>query len=141
MAYAAVQDLITRYGQQELIELSDRADPPTGTVDAAVAGQALADAGDMIDTYLAVQYALPIGAAPPSVVDAACTIARYKLHRVAPTEKVRQDYEDVLKWLALVSKGTVRLPGVTGPEPAGRTGTVLMQLPDRQFTRKTMRGL
>jgi hypothetical protein len=79
MAYATQQNLIDRFGERELIELTDRADPPTGAIDAAVVTKALADADGAINGYLAVKYQLPISPVPVMFERFGCDIARYYL--------------------------------------------------------------
>ena len=55
MRYATQKDMIDRFGEEDLITLTDRADrakPPTGKIDAKVLNKALSDAADLIDGYL-----------------------------------------------------------------------------------------
>lgn len=115
MGYATQADLSTRYGERELIQVTDKAKPPTGSVDGVVVARALADADAEIDARLAVRYAVPVVTPPAIVVDCACRIARYKLHEDRATEKIRADYEDAIKFLADVAAGRANLPGVTEP--------------------------
>lgn len=140
MAYAVSSDLITRYGQRELIQLTDRVDPPAGAVNTEISDKALADAGDLIDSYISAAYALPISPPPPMVVGLACQIARYLLYVDAPTDKVKADYDAALKFLKDVQAGKAKIPGLDGVEEPGRTGMVLTSEADRTFTRDSLRG-
>lgn len=117
MTYAAQADLVERYGQAMLIELTDRAEPPAGTIDAAVVARALNDADALIDGYLLGRYLLPLVTTPPQLKDLALSIAVYRLHRDTVSDKVRADYTDALKTLSQVASGVIRL-GVAGIEPA-----------------------
>ncbi|WP_315742830.1 MULTISPECIES: DUF1320 domain-containing protein [unclassified Bradyrhizobium] len=117
MSYAAQSDLVARYGTPMLIDLTDRADTPAGTIDAAVVTQALADADAAIDGYLLGRYTLPLATTPALLKDLAAPIAVYKLHRDTVSDKVRADYLDALKTLSLIASGAVRL-AVAGIEPA-----------------------
>ncbi|WP_316171043.1 DUF1320 domain-containing protein [Bradyrhizobium sp. SZCCHNRI1058] len=117
MSYAAQSDLVARYGTPMLIDLTDRADPPAGTIDAAVVTQALADADAAIDGYLLGRYSLPLATTPALLKDLAVPIAVYKLHRDTVSDKVRADYLDALKTLSQIASGAVRL-AVAGIEPA-----------------------
>ncbi|MGJ5203635.1 gp436 family protein [Bradyrhizobium sp. HKCCYLR20261] len=117
MSYAAQSDLVARYGSEMLIELTDRADPPAGTIDASVVTQALTDADAVINGYLLGRYTLPLATTPPLLKDLAVPIAVYKLHRDTVSEKVRLDYQDALKMLSQIAAGAVRLT-VAGIEPA-----------------------
>lgn len=58
MAYATRQDIIDRYGEDELIVAADHDED--GVADATVVEQGLADASDEIDAYLAGRYTLPL---------------------------------------------------------------------------------
>jgi len=100
MGYATQADLVTRYGERELIQVTDKAKPPTGDMDEAVVARALADADAEIDARIGIRYSVPLTVTPSIIVDSACRIARYKLHEDRATEKIRQDYEDALRFLA-----------------------------------------
>lgn len=111
MAYASVADLVARFGEDELIDLTDRDEPRTGAVVEAVAQAAIADAAGEIDAYLGVRYALPVAPVPAHLVTVACDVARYRLHGVRVTEEVRTRYDDALRWLKDVAAGRALLPG------------------------------
>lgn len=126
MTYATQQNLLDRYGEQELIELTDRAN--LGVIDAAVLAQALADADAEINGYLAGRYALPLATTPVVLVRAACDIARFNLHKDAAPELVQKRRDDAVKFLALVGQGKIGLgldaaaetaPATGGPQHAG----------------------
>lgn len=142
MAYATLQDLKTLCGDEELIQLTDRADPPSGLIDAAVTAAALTAAGHVIDGYVRAQYRLPLSAAVPMLTDLACDIARYRLYKTAATEQVQKRFDDAIKTLAAISKGLVKLPIADGgAEPAGRSDVMTVQSEPRIFSRTSMRGL
>lgn len=144
MAYATLDQLTTRYTEQLLLQLTDRAVPPAGAIDQAVIDRALADTDAAIDGYLAGRYVLPIGETPPLLADLAQAIAIYKLHPFTPNDKIDKDYRDALASLAAIAKGTIRLPlpGLgAGDEPAssGASGVVTT---DREpvMTADSLRG-
>jgi phage gp36-like protein len=122
MGYATQADLVTRYGERELIQVTDKAKPPTGDMDEAVVARALADADAEIDARIGIRYSVPLTVTPSIIGDSACRIARYKLHEDRATEKIRQDYEDALRFLADVAAGRANLPGV--PDATGDGVTV-----------------
>lgn len=126
MAYATVADLVTRYGEAELIDLTDRADPPVGVVDADVADGAIADASGEVDAYLGVRYALPVSPVPAHLLTAVCDIARYRLHGNRVTDEVRTRYEDAIRWLKDVAQGRALLPGATAA--SGTTTAALAEV-------------
>lgn len=140
-AYATKQDLIDRFGAQELIQRTDRTNRPQTTVDDDVVSDALNDAEAKINTYLMGNYTLPLAIVPASLVKPTSDIARFYLHGEAASETVRKAYEDAVKWLEGVAKGTVQL-GVTteGEVAAAPQGGPQTDTPPRIFSRDTMEG-
>lgn len=107
MAYATLQDMIARYGEEELIARTDRVG--AGAVDRAVAERALDDASVEIDAYLGTRYRLPLPQVPGLVVRLCCAIARYRLWEDLASERVREDYQDARRVLEGLARGTVTL--------------------------------
>lgn len=107
MAYATVSDLIARFGEAELIQLTDRAG--AHAVDGAIAQRALDDAAAEIDGYLASRYQLPLPTVPPLLARIACDIARYLLWEDRASDEVRRRYEDARRMLEAIGKGAVSL--------------------------------
>jgi hypothetical protein len=66
MAYCSVADLVARFSETEIAQLTDVEDRET--VNDAVALAAITEAGGVIDSYLGAQYALPIVDAVPAQV-------------------------------------------------------------------------
>lgn len=140
MSYASQAQLQERFGEKMLRDLTDRATPPAGAIDAAVVNRALADSDAMIDGHLLGRYALPLASTPDLLRDLALTISIYKLHRVVSDEKIRLDYQDALKMLAAIANGTVRL-SIAGAEPEGSpAGTVQANAPERPMSGGAMDG-
>jgi phage gp36-like protein len=141
VSYATEAQLIERFGEPMLVDLTDRADPPAGEVDSDVVARALADTDAMIDGYLAARYALPLAETPAMLTDLALSIAIYKCHRNVASEKVQRDYDNALKMLRDIAAGTIRLPLAAGAEPAAAGGSgVRVSQPDRPMTAGTMKG-
>lgn len=139
--YASQQDLIDRFGEVELIELSDRADPPAGAIDANVVNLALSDADAEIDGYLARRYDLPLASTPARLVKVASDIARKNLYKDAPLDEVTDNYKAAVRWLENVSKGVVELD-IAGNEPTGDTSSSpTFTAPDRVFTSDTLKDM
>ncbi|RUS64874.1 DUF1320 domain-containing protein [Pseudorhodobacter sp. E13] len=141
MTYATLAQMTERYGAAMLIALTDRADVPTGAIDAAVVDRALAEADAMIDGYLAGRYALPLTATPPFIGDLAQAIAIWKLHLSEPDPKVTRDYDHALRSLRDIASGALRIPGAAGAEPAA-TGGSGARITDRErpLTAANMKG-
>ena len=122
MAYTSAALLIERFGESLIIQLTDRAEAPTGAVVASVITQALTDTDAVIDGYVAGKYALPMVETPPLIADIALLIAIYKLHIYQPDPKIELDYKMALKSLEGIRDGNIRLP-VAGVAAAGTGGT------------------
>ena len=74
MGYATQQDLVERFGEEELIQLTDREHAQLIVAD--VIDRALSDADAEIDSYLGVRYTLPLVSIPVLLVGVAANIAR-----------------------------------------------------------------
>jgi phage gp36-like protein len=107
MPYATQADLETRFGVDELTQLTDRTG--AGVPDAGIVARALSDADAEIDGYLASRYALPLATIPPVLVRIACDIARYRLWEARASEEVRIRYEDARRALESIAKGVISL--------------------------------
>tara|TARA_R110002012_G_scaffold246290_3_gene421810 strand:+ start:983 stop:1423 length:441 start_codon:yes stop_codon:yes gene_type:complete len=115
MTYATQTNLETRFGTEELKQLTDKTG--TGSIVAAVVDKALADTDSEMDGYIAVQYALPIpGAVIILVLEAiASDIARYYLHENRATDEVEIRYERRIDQLKGIASGKIKLvDSVTG---------------------------
>jgi phage gp36-like protein len=107
MAYCTKQNMIDRFGELELIQLTDRANP--GVIDDTVITQAISDAGAEIDGYLN-RYSLPLANVPSNLVRMACDISRFYLYDDAMTDSVQTRYDSCIKYLIAVAKGLITLP-------------------------------
>jgi phage gp36-like protein len=115
MGYATQADMIARYGETELIQLTDDHAVP-GMIAAEVVASALADADAVIDSHLVGGgYTLPLATAYPILIKTACALARYSLYRAERPEAVQADYADALGWLVNLARGTVSLPAASAP--------------------------
>ena len=122
MAYTTLQELNDRYGENLLVELTDRGDVSTGAVDANTVTQAIEGAGALIDGYLQGRYTLPLSETPPLIADLAKAISIYRLHVYEASDKIQSEYKDAVTALRDIAKGTIRLP-IAGVEPTGSDET------------------
>lgn len=113
MSYGSVAGLIARFGREELVQLTDRATPPAGRVDEAVAAQALADAAAVIDFHLGAREALPLADPPPVLGYFEAVLAREALHRDRPTDEVTAAAERVRATLLRLARGEIALSQAT----------------------------
>lgn len=141
MTYATQQDLIERFGEQELIQLTDRVNIPVSTIDDVVVTRALTDASAFADGYLKKVMALPLNVVPPVLTKNIADIARYYLHGKSADKDsaVTRAYNEAVAFLRDVARGTVELTdGGEVPAAAGG-GSVQATAPDRVFTRDSLR--
>lgn len=115
MAYADQTAMVNRFGEAEIISLTD---PDNLVIDPVVVGRALDDASAEIDTYLCGRYDLPLTAPYPAILErVCCDIARYRLYDDLPIVEVRKRYEDALSWLRDIAAGRAVLLVKPSQEP------------------------
>jgi len=130
--------MIDRFGEQELIELTDR--DQLGVIDATVMAKALADADAEINAYLVARYTLPLAGTPPILTKFAADVARYQLYDTKATEQVKARYDDAVKFFKMLSSGAVSLGLDPASEPVAATGSVKFSAPTRVFNDDSLGG-
>jgi phage gp36-like protein len=151
MVYAAPSDMIARYPNRDLVQLTNE-DPTQTTVSQTVLAQALADASAEIDGYLEGRFTLPL-TDPPAVLNRlACDLAMYRLQALRPLHdlaEARRRYDDALTLLMRVADGTLTLGlAPDNQEPGAAAGAVVTDaggdsagtLPRRVFSRGNLKG-
>lgn len=107
-AYATQQDLLGEIQMADLIMLTDDDTPPSGSLNTAILGQAIANASGLIDRYCGNVYDIPFNPIPASVLSMAVTITCYKLlrRREVPDEKNKfaEEYKSVISFLEKVNR-------------------------------------
>ena len=141
MPYAAVQDIIDRYSEDELSLAFDRdIDDPIDSAEAeaartAAAIRALTDSSAEIDGYLVGRYSLPLASAPAILTSLAVDIALYKgSANTVVTEEKRTRYDDAISYLNKVAQGKISL-GIEKPSQGGSGGASFTAAP-RRMTRE-----
>jgi len=132
MIYATIQDLIDRFGERELIELTD---PDNAAVVPDKAERALADAHALANGLLALVYRLPLSGCvkpapvpgnpratetvpPPQLARIVCDVARYYLYDdLAPEAEVARRFRQAQSELKAISEGKAHLMCPWGGEP------------------------
>jgi phage gp36-like protein len=135
--YADIDDMTTRFGEQELLELTDA--NLTGTVNAAVVQTAICDATELINGYVAGRYRVPLAPVPDMVRRWCCDIARFYLHNVAVPDAVKAGHDAALQGLREVARGVVQLQAA-GAETSSASGEAVLAVGSRIFTDGNMRG-
>jgi phage gp36-like protein len=138
--YATLQDLLARYPERDLAQITD----PSGmAVDEVRVAEALSGAAAVIDGYLQARYPLPLAQVPELLREYTCDIAMYRLQALRPADDVqdaRNRYKDAIRFLEQAAKGDLQLGLSADQQPAVHDGGPLVIAPDRHFTRGSMRG-
>lgn len=120
--YATVDAMLKKFGERELIQLTDTVAPYQKAINSEKLDAALAEANSEIDGYLASRYQLPLPAVPPFLEAIACNMARYHACTGAISENnpIAIKYQNAIKSLKEIAKGTVAIGGT----PAGDAAPV-----------------
>ena len=136
MGYATAADLDAAFGAEEVLQLADR--DRSGEPDTEFVLSALARTDGLIDGYLAGRYVLPLATVPKVLNTVACDIARYFLYEDAAPERVRQAYDDALRWLRDVAAGKFLLPVDPLADGPLAPGPPAYSAPPRVFSAETL---
>ncbi len=162
MNYATVQHMIDRYGESEMIALTD---PGIVAVQAAKAERALDDAQAFADGFVGRVYRLPLAGctqiapvpgdphavvqvAPPQLIRITCDVARYYLYSdLAPEHEVYLRYKAAERELVQIADGKAVLacpwggaPGVLVAGDAPGDAEVFHGFSPRRITDDSTRG-
>lgn len=140
MAYCAQSDIENEITTITVKQLTD--DENTGAVNAARVTDAIADADDEINSYVAKQYTVPLSPAPGAIKHASVVLAVHRLYlrRGKEPEHWAKEVERILAWLNKVGKGEVTLGVQPKPPTSGETGGTKFTGETRVFKRESMDG-
>ena len=132
MQYATVADMTARFGERELIQLTD---PDLQAVQTDRAERAIADAQAFADAFVGVAYRLPLAGCakpapvpgdpqavelvpPPQLTRIVCDVARYYLYDdLAPESEVYRRFKQATAELQAIADGKAALMCPWGGEP------------------------
>jgi phage gp36-like protein len=160
MQYATVQDMTGRYGEPEMIQLTD---PDNLAVQAARVERMLADAQAYADAFVGRVYRLPLAGCskpatvpggapelvvPPQLTRIVCDVARYYLYSdLAPEHEVYLRYKAAEKELQAIAGGNAVLACPWGGPPGALVandpladGEVFYAFSPRSTTDDSLRG-
>lgn len=130
MAYCTLQDLLDRFGTDELAEV---APDGAGGIDADKVEGACNDAAGEVDGYAAsAGYSVPLASPPRTVTVFAADIARYRLHDDHASETIANRYQEAVRFLRAVAGGQVKL-GATSPSAGGVSTAEVVQPARKRF--------
>jgi phage gp36-like protein len=107
--YGTATEFSEAFGENETVMLTNLDTPMATAINPVPLSRALTDAAALIDSYIGRRYLLPLSVTPQVLIPYALDIARYRLDRIRDREDVRKRYEDAIKWLEMVAKGTLDL--------------------------------
>jgi len=122
MTYATQQDLIDRFTEEELVQLTDNT--ASGEIDPAPVATALADADAEIEAALVGRYALPMAPVPELLTRIACDLARESLYADQPTDVVKDRAKRGRELLLQIARGAMRLGADAAPAEDSSQGLV-----------------
>ncbi len=140
MPYASQTDMTKRFGEQDLILLTEREDSPQDVINTDVLEQAINDASAEIDGYLAGRYTLPLQVVPKVLQRLCCDIARYFLGTDNAPEHITERYQNAIKFLKAVGKGELSLGVADNGAKAQTSDTAIMQSAGSVFARDKSKG-
>lgn len=137
MTYATVEDMIARFGEDTMIQLTDL--DREGKVNHEKAELALNDASAEINGYLG-RYHLPFKEIPPILTRLCCDIARYCLcssSAVLMSDDILNKHRDAIRVLENIANGLITL-GIKADGAQVDTGDVVEFAPSsgRVFGRR-----
>jgi phage gp36-like protein len=143
--YASVSDMTARFGETQILRLSNPEDRVTEVIDNVRVDRHLADATEVINGYIRGRYAVPLVSPPADIVRATCIIALHDLaqgERTSPTEEMEKNYKSIITWLEQIAKELINIdaPAAVSANPNPGSGA---RMSDRQpvFTHDSLRGM
>jgi phage gp36-like protein len=115
MTYVTPQALVDAFGEREIVELTDRAEPRNHQVDTAVAQRACDRAIAEVDAALAMISAQPLPGMPALLPYLALDLARFYLYDIEPPALVKTRFDAARQMLGDIAAGRRKL----GPDQDG----------------------
>ncbi|WP_297772687.1 DUF1320 domain-containing protein [uncultured Roseovarius sp.] len=140
MPYLTVQDMIDRFGESFLADVTARDDAP-GVIDATVLDTAIEDAVAIVESYVSGLYD---PASPPRALTVhAAAIAWYRLlgARAAGFDGAKEGHDAAISFLRHVRRGEASLGDET-PQDSSRGNLQAPRIgaPEGTFTRDRLKG-
>lgn len=130
--YATVDAMRRKFGDSELIQLTDNEAPYLNAINMDKLNGAMQEANSEIDAYVGSRYALPLHIVPPFLVEIGCNLARYYAVTgdLSENDPIKNRYESSIKTLAKISKGEL----ILGGSPVGESKPVQSSSNNVMFT-------
>ena len=120
--YATAVAMQRKFGERELIQLTETEPPYLGEINMDKLNSAMNEANSEIDAYVGSRYPLPLQVIPPFLTEIGCNLARYYAVTgdLSENDPIKNRYESSIKTLTKISKGELTL----GSSPAGESKPV-----------------
>lgn len=138
MPYVTLAQMTARFGEQEMIELTNLHSPDETTINVTAFNAAALDAEAEIDSYVGIVADLPLASIPLVLAGKAADVTRYYLDTLDPRDDVRQRYEDAVEWLKLLAAGKVHLGLTDTGEDAPPSGLLRVSTAKPIYNRATI---
>lgn len=117
MSYVTVEAMRLKFGEHELIQLTDTEQPYQDAINMDKLNAAMQEANSEIDAYVGSRYPLPLQVMPPFLVNIGCNLARFYAVTgdLGENNPIKTRYDASIKTLTKISKGELTLGGA----PAG----------------------
>ena len=111
--FATLEAMTEKFGERELIGLTDNEKPYQDVINMDKLNAAMDEANSEIEGYIAARYSLPLQTVPPFLKSLACHMARYHActGTMSDNDPIKTRYENAVKSLKEISKGTIALGG------------------------------
>ena len=129
--YATVEGMKRKFGESELIQLTETEPPYLDAINMDKLNAAMQEANSEIDAYVGSRYPLPLQLIPPFLTEIGCNLARYYAVTgdLSENDPIKNRYESSIKTLTKISKGELTL----GSSPAGESKPVQTSSNNVQF--------
>ena len=114
-SYATIESMVTRYGKEDLVAITDTEMPYTGEIKLNKLQEAIEAANAEVDAYLAKQLNVPTVLSSAFVRMMACDVARYHvaLGNARVSERDEKRYDLAVKNLKAVNEGRIGIGAST----------------------------
>jgi len=136
--YCTLQDMVTRFDLNELIQLTSQSDQQV--INNTVVEAAIVDASNLIDGYIAGRYTLPLSVIPAMLTKFCADIARYNLYDNAVSDVVEKNYKAALDFLTNVGRGTLKLGLSTDSQAPESDQMIVVESAGTVFGRADSKG-
>jgi phage gp36-like protein len=109
MPYVTSQQLVDRFGLDELIQVSNPTDPTATAINDTRVANAVADISALIDAKLGARYAVPLTSVPLVLQNIACDLVRARLYDDRIPDRIADREKAALKLLDDIAAGNLTL--------------------------------